>query len=90
MPVTPTQRCEDPEPSLTHDCGLHTREESIAAKSRACGDDGGGVEQERQVVARNRKVVLGGYIERAPREDDMEPAPSSCASPRAPVAPRCW
>jgi len=30
------------------------------------------VEQERQVVARNRKVVLGGYIERTPREDDME------------------
>ena len=30
------------------------------------------MEQERQVVARNRKVVLGGYIESAPREDDME------------------
>ena len=30
------------------------------------------MEQERQVVARNRKVVLGGYIEHAPREDDME------------------
>ena len=30
------------------------------------------MEQERQVVARNRKVVLGGYIERTPREDDME------------------
>ncbi|XP_066383520.1 2-alkenal reductase (NADP(+)-dependent)-like isoform X3 [Miscanthus floridulus] len=30
------------------------------------------MEQERQAVARNRKVVLRGYIERAPREDDME------------------
>jgi hypothetical protein len=30
------------------------------------------MEQERQAVTRNRKVVLRGYIERAPREDDME------------------
>jgi NADPH-dependent curcumin reductase CurA len=30
------------------------------------------VEQEQQVVVRNRKVVLGGFIERTPREDDME------------------
>jgi NADPH-dependent curcumin reductase CurA len=41
----------------------------IAAKSWACGDDGGGAEQGRQGVARNRKVVLRGYIERVPRED---------------------
>ncbi|EES01886.2 hypothetical protein SORBI_3003G384300 [Sorghum bicolor] len=32
----------------------------------------GGMEQEPKAVARNRKVVLRGYIDRAPREDDME------------------
>lgn len=30
------------------------------------------MERERQTVARNRKVVLRGYIDRAPREEDME------------------
>jgi len=40
---------------------------------RAGGDGGGGgMEQEPKAVARNRKVVLRGYIDRAPREDDME------------------
>ena len=41
---------------------------------RVVSDDGDDLEQEQQVVARNRKVVLGGYIERVPRprEDDME------------------
>lgn len=38
--------------------------------SRAGGDSG--MERERQAVARNRKVVLRGYIDRAPREEDME------------------
>ncbi|KAF8642752.1 hypothetical protein HU200_067134 [Digitaria exilis] len=35
--------------------------------------NGGGMEKEpAAAVARNRKVVLRGYIDRAPREDDME------------------
>jgi len=35
---------------------------------------GGGMEREASAsaVARNRKVLLRGYIDRAPREDDME------------------